>query len=78
MFRVETFRNGQPFTDEMHAKRRSVQHADNAIGQRKHTFRVKILPDELLNELVHVSRRELRSSYPAPQGLRFFRLRGLE
>ena len=78
VFWVEPFRNSEAFADEMHAKRCSVQHADHAIGQREHTLGVKVLADELLNELMHVSRRELRLSHSAPQGLRFFKLNGLD
>ncbi len=51
---VQPFRNSQALTDVVHGERRRVHHADNAVGQRKHALRVKIITDNLLNELVHV------------------------
>jgi len=41
----------------VHGEGGGVHHADNAVSQRKHALRMKILADNLLNELVHVPGR---------------------
>ncbi len=66
-------RHGQALTDVVHGQGCRVHHADNAVGQLKHALRMKIITDNLLNELVHVPGRQFRRCQ-APQGPRFFKL----
>ncbi len=76
MLRVEPLGNGQALTDVVHGQGCRVHHADNAVGQLKHALRMKIITDNLLNELVHVPGRQFRLRCSAPQGPRFFKLLG--
>lgn len=54
VFRVQPFRNSQALPDVVYGEGCRMQHADNAVGRRKRALRMKIIADNLLNELVHV------------------------